>query len=41
MQRDKNVLIAGRMFECPPLKMLKSLDAVSRLSPETLIWPGM
>ena len=34
------LLISGRMFECPPLKMLKSLDAVARLNPETLIWPG-
>ncbi|XP_052806216.1 probable hydrolase PNKD [Mya arenaria] len=30
----------GRMFESPPLKMLKSLDAIGRLKKDTLVWPG-
>ncbi|KAL4222989.1 hypothetical protein ACF0H5_019030 [Mactra antiquata] len=30
----------GRIFETPALKMLKSLDVVSRLKKDTLVWPG-
>ncbi|XP_060589511.1 probable hydrolase PNKD [Ruditapes philippinarum] len=30
----------GRIFETPPLRMLKSLDAISRLKKDTLVWPG-
>jgi len=31
----------GRIFEAPAMKMLKSLDMVSRLKSDTLVWPGM
>ncbi|CAG2229261.1 PNKD [Mytilus edulis] len=30
----------GRMFEKPAFSMLKSLDEISDLPPDTLVWPG-
>ena len=34
------VLFTGRMFEKPAFTMLQSLDEISELAPDTLVWPG-